>query len=88
MPEQSVVDIDNFTLNMVGCEAIPGLGGDEISFMGYGCLGEADKNDTIPFDLSHDSESFLLCPDMMEVNTGCTSDQLLQVHNSVYVHLV
>ena len=88
MPEQSVVDIDNLTLNMVGCEATPGLGDDEISFMGYGCLGEADKNDTIPFDLSHDSESFLLCPDVMEVNTGCTSDQLLQVHNSVYVHLV
>ncbi|XP_068761772.1 uncharacterized protein [Montipora capricornis] len=55
----------------------------KLVFMGYGCLGEADKNDTIPFDLSHDSESFLLCPDMMEVNTGCTSDQLLQVHNSV-----
>ena len=83
MPEQSVVDIDNLTLNMVGCEATPGLGDDEISFMGYGCLGEADKNDTIPFDLSRDSESFLLCPDIIEADTGCTSDQLLQFNNSV-----
>ena len=83
MPEQSVVDIDNLTLNMVGCEATPGLGDDEISFMGYGCLGEADNNDTIPFDLSHDSESFLLSPDIMELHTGCTSDELLQVNNSV-----
>ena len=36
------------------CEATPRLGNDKISFSGYGCLEEADNNDTIPFDFPHD----------------------------------
>ena len=86
MPEQLVVDVNNLTMNMVGCEATPGLGDDEVSFMGYGCLRKADNNDTIPFDLSHNSEinrSSVRSPDILEVNTLIESEQLLQLNNSL-----
>ena len=81
-PEQSVVDIENLTLNIVGCEATPGLEDDEISFMGFGLPGE-DNNDIIPaLDLSHNSdisESFQTSPDVLEIQPLF----LPQVNNSV-----
>lgn len=81
-PEQSVVDIDNSTLNMVGCEATPGLDDDEITFMGLGLPGE-DNNDTIPvFDLSHNSDISESCqssPDILEIQPLFPP----QVNNSV-----
>lgn len=82
MPEQSVVDIDNLTLNMVPCEATPGLEDDEISFMGFGLPGE-DNNDTIlALDLSHNSdisESYQTSPDVLEIQSLFPP----QVNNSV-----
>ena len=82
MPEQSIVEIDNLTLNMVASEATPGLEDDEISFMGFGLPGE-DNNDTIPaLELPHNSEISESCqssPDVLEVQPVSPP----QVNNSV-----